>query len=177
MKTNPMSSCFLSGAQTLARRLTHRFMRRSGRLAALAALTLLVPDPLQAAVTELWAHRFSNIMTNSVDRASKVVRDSAGDIIVVGTSDYNASGPDILTIKYSGLDGAILWQQRQPYSTNPAYVYSHSQTSLPVAVALDASGNVVVSGSIEYSENEGESEYYMAKYAGATGAVLWKKRY
>jgi hypothetical protein len=175
MKTNSMSPCFLSGAQTLARRLTHLFLRRSGRLAALAALRLLVPDPLQAAVTELWAHHFSNVLSNSVDQASKVVRDSAGDIIVAGTS-YDASGPDIVTIKYSGVDGATLWQRRQQYGVSERYRY-YDAWSVPVAIALDANGNVVVSGSIENPDNDTESEFYTAKYARATGAVLWEKRY
>jgi hypothetical protein len=143
---------------------------------ALAALALGI-RPTQAAVTEVWAHHFSNVLSNSVDRSSQVVRDSASDIIVAGTSDNNASGPDILTIKYSGVDGSMLWQRRQPYSTSRDYWYSHGQRSLPVAIAVDASGNVVVSGSTESPENDTESESYTAKYARATGAVLWEKRY
>jgi hypothetical protein len=43
-----------------------------------------------------------------------------------------------------------------------------------VAVAVDSSGNVVVTG---YSENETDFDYYTAKYAAADGALLWEKRY
>jgi hypothetical protein len=116
-------------------------------------------------------------LSNSVDRPSQVVRESASDIIVAGTSDANASGPDILTIKYSGVDGSMLWQRRQRFSAYAHYPYFHPQRSLPVAIAVDASGNVVVSGSTESSENDTEFESYTAKYACATGAMLWEKHY
>src|SRR5262249_35837162 len=42
------------------------------------------------------------------------------------------------------------------------------------AVAVDASGNVVVTG---YSYNATNNDYYTAKYAGADGALLWERRY
>ena len=37
----------------------------------------------------------------------KVVRDGAGDIIVTGAAEN-----EMLTIKYSGADGSVLWQRR-----------------------------------------------------------------
>jgi len=42
-------------------------------------------------------------------------------------------------------------------------------------VAVDASGNVVVTGFSVYSS--GIYENYTAKYAAANGALLWEKRY
>ena len=41
------------------------------------------------------------------------------------------------------------------------------------AVAVDKSGNVVVTG---YSGDSGTNNYYTAKYAAASGALLWEKR-
>jgi hypothetical protein len=63
------------------------------------------PSPIQgaAAVTETWVQRYNNVVNNSSDRAAKVVRDAAGDMIVTGTSES-----DMLTIKYSGADGSVL---------------------------------------------------------------------
>src|SRR4030095_13868812 len=43
------------------------------------------------------------------------------------------------------------------------------------AVAVDASGNVVVTGSS--GENFVPTDYYTAKYAAADGALLWEQRY
>src|SRR6185369_12992590 len=45
---------------------------------------------------------------------------------------------------------------------------------VPTAVVVDASGNVAVTG---YSNNGNDNDYYTAKYAAATGALLWEKRY
>ena len=54
-------------------------------LATIVALLNAIPLT-QAAVTEAWVHRYSNVVSNSDDRAIKVVRDAAGDIIVIGTT-------------------------------------------------------------------------------------------
>jgi hypothetical protein len=88
-------------------KLTYTLMRKTSSLLALttlicnlnathharlwAALGLLAalafgPPPAQAAVTEAWVHRYSNVLSNTTDRAVKVVRDAAGDIIVTGTA-------------------------------------------------------------------------------------------
>jgi hypothetical protein len=43
------------------------------------------------------------------------------------------------------------------------------------AVAVDGSGNVIVTG--ESRGNGTGPDYYTAKYAATDGAVLWEKRY
>jgi hypothetical protein len=45
----------------------------------------------------------------------------------------------------------------------------------PNAVAVDRSGNVIVTGS-SYN-GDSSADYYTAKYAAADGALLWEQRY
>jgi uncharacterized delta-60 repeat protein len=145
-------------------------MKKTILLAALGLLAAVVfgfgPPLAQAAVAEAWVHRYSNVVSNSNDQAFKVVRDAAGDIIVTGTTDDGIHGPDMLTIKYSGTDGSVIWQERY---NGPANSYDVAQ-----AVAVNGSGNVVVTG---YSNNGTNYDAYTAKYAAGDGALLWEKRY
>ncbi len=143
---------------------------------ALGLLTALafVAQPARAAVTEAWVQRYSyNAVSNSADYAIKVVCDAAGDIIVTGNTDngifwYDGNNEsDILTIKYSGADGSVLWQKRY---NDPTARYVSAQ-----AVAVDNSGNVVVTGYARDSSRN--DDCFTAKYAAADGALLWEKRY
>ena len=118
--------------------------RRACLGAALMALATLAfgHSQAQAAVTEAWAHRYNHVVSNANDWASKVVRDAAGDIIVTGVTDGRMddriTGHDLLTIKYSGADGSVLWQKRY---NGPA-----NSDDFTYAMAVDSSGNVVVTG-------------------------------
>src|SRR6266511_2211480 len=139
-------------------------------LAVLAALAF-VAYPARAAVTEAWVQRYNhNVVSNSTDQAIKVVCDAAGDIIVAGNTDEGVNGHDMLTIKYSGADGSVLWQKR----------YNGPTVDYAEAVAVDTSGNVVVTGSSGTDINDNgccDSDYYTAKYAATDGALLWERRY
>jgi len=140
-----------------------------GLFAALA----LGPPRAQAAVTEAWVHRYNNVVSNLNGQAVMVVSDAAGDIIVTGTTDGGTTGQDMLTVKYSGVDGSVLWQQRYNGAAN--------SYDSPSALAIDGSGNVVVTGvsnaRFTLDEELVGGEYYTAKYAAADGALLWDKRY
>jgi hypothetical protein len=84
----------------------------------------------------------------------------------------SASGPgdgypccpvyDYYTAKYAAADGALLWEKR--------YNGPGNDDDWAQALAVDASGNVVVTGYSDW-------DYYTAKYAAADGALLWEKRY
>ena len=118
-------------------------------------------QPAHADVTESWVHRYSNVVSNSIDVAVKVVSDAAGDIIVTGNTDWGLTGQDILTIKYSGTDGSVLWQRRY---NGPA-----NDDDWATALVVDVAGNAVIGGI-------SQGNYYTAKYAAADGAILWEKR-
>ena len=130
------------------------------------ALAFVTPASRGAGVTEAWVQRSNIVVSNSQDRAYKVVRDGAGDFIVTGSSSIGTSGLDMLTLKYSGASGALLWQKRY---NGPA-----NKDDSPTALAVDGSGNVVVTGSFDNGTN---TDFYTAKYAAASGALLWEQRY
>jgi hypothetical protein len=95
--------------------------------------------------------------------------DASGNVVVTASS-YN--GPpnydnDYYTAKYAAADGALLWEKRYD---GPAH-----GSDVPSAVAVDGSGNVVVTG--QSGSSSSERDYYTVKYAAADGALLWEKRY
>jgi uncharacterized delta-60 repeat protein len=141
-------------------RLTLLLSRRNSLHLVLGIMVFSVP-PARAAVTEAWVHRYSSMSINSDDTAITVARDAAGDILVTGITDNYITGMDILTIKYSGSDGTVLWQKRYNGPLNGE--------DIAAALAVDSHGNVVVTGC-------SEDAIYTAKYASANGALLWEKR-
>jgi hypothetical protein len=128
-----------------------------------AVLTWFADYTARAAVSEAWVQRdTNNVVSNLEEVTFKVVFDAAGDIIVAGSAVTGVNGTDMLTTKYSGANGSVLWQQRQKGGTNS---YAAAR-----ALAVDSSGNVLVTGIANNC-------YYTAKYAAADGALLWERRY
>ena len=119
----------------------------------------------------LWEQRYDG-PANGNDEARSVVMDASGNVFVTGESDGGASRADFYTAKYAAADGALLWGQRYNAST-PNYAF-------PRAVAMDASGNVAVTGTAYNESDHGalsEGDYYTAKHAATDGALLWTRRY
>ena len=106
----------------------------------------------------IWEQRGSNGQTKAV------AVDSSGNVVITGfsSSDWNY---DYFTAKYAAADGALLWENRYDGPANDDFA---------TAVAVDHSGNAVVTGA---SYNGNNLDYYTAKYAAASGALLWEKRY
>ncbi len=117
----------------------------------------------------LWEKRYEGPGTRD-DLAYSVAMDSAGNVVVTGgssnTNNANFSNNDFYTAKYAAANGALLWEKRY---NGPA-----NQADVATSVAVDGSGNVVVTG---YSYNSSSEDIYTAKYAAATGALVWEKRY
>jgi len=114
----------------------------------------------------LWTNRYDG-PENRDDVASAVAVDGSGNVFVTGSSgsSFGFAG-DYATIAYSGA-GVPLWTNRYDGPGNGL-----DQAN---AVAVDASGNVVVTG--RSSGTDTNTDYYTAKYAAADGALLWEKRY
>ncbi len=112
----------------------------------------------------LWTNRY-NGSGNGGDYGQAVAVDAEGNVIVTGFSVGSGSGTDFATIKYSNA-GAELWVRR--------YNGPGNSSDEAHALAVDASGNVFVSG---FSFGVGSSfDYATVKYSSA-GVALWTNRY
>jgi hypothetical protein len=92
--------------------------------------------------------------------------DSNGDVAVTALS-WNARNVDFYTAKYRSLDGAVLWEKRLNGPEN--------SDDVPESIALDADGNVFVTGQTPDSSARGtHTRYLTAKYAASNGELLWE---
>ncbi|MEO8210734.1 MAG: SBBP repeat-containing protein [bacterium] len=113
---------------------------------------------------EQWNRRY-NGESNSVDIPVKVVTDNSGYSIISGISWEMSSLFDIVTIKYNS-DGVQQWIKRYNNSGNVNEVADD--------LAVDASGNIYVSGS---SLGSGTlNDFVIIKY-NINGDELWVNRY
>ncbi|MBL9173136.1 MAG: hypothetical protein JNL10_06355 [Verrucomicrobiales bacterium] len=111
-----------------------------------------------AAGVPVWTNRY-NGPGNGGDQAEAVTVDAHGDVFVTGRS-FSVESYASATIKYSG-SGVPLWTNRWVGGSG-------------AALAVDLSGNVVVTGT--GTGNEGYSDFATVKYSG-TGAALWTNYY
>ncbi|HDR00104.1 MAG TPA: hypothetical protein ENN51_07475 [candidate division WOR-3 bacterium] len=112
---------------------------------------------------ELWSARYS---TDDEDYAVAVAADAEGNVVVTGPSGcpYTFAW-DYLTVKYDA-DGEELWVVRY---NGPADEHDE-----PRALALDAAGNILVTGG-STSHGSG-TDFTTIKYSPA-GETLWVRRY
>ncbi len=112
----------------------------------------------------LWTNRYNG-------DASAVAVDGSGNVFVTGSVGGGWGGTDYATIKYSG-GGVPLWTKRY---NGPANSHDFAK-----ALAVDASGNVFVTGASDSASlgSDGGPSYDIATvaYSGA-GVRLWAKRY
>jgi|GEM_PF-641641 len=115
-------------------------------------------------VTQGWVQRYGGPASNY---SSATAVDSAGNVAVTGRSPgINGFYWDYYTAKYAAADGHLLWEQRYDYTLNG----SSAGDSVANSVAVDSTGNVVVTGT---SGNDA----YTVKYAAADGHVIWADRH
>ena len=90
--------------------------------------------------------------------------DAAGNPVVLGqVLNSSINGYDNAITKLSGVDGHGLWGP---------IVYDSGADDYPTSLAMDASGNPVLTG-LSYGD---QPFWYVLKYAGSSGAVLWGPR-
>ena len=113
----------------------------------------------------LWEQRYNG---GSTDTATEIAVDASGNVAVTGVSNpVGSSFADFFTIKYAGTDGAILWSRR--------YNGTGDRGDTPNAIAMDAAGNVFITGSTAVTTTN--AAIYTAKYDSMTGAIAWAKIY
>ena len=88
---------------------------------------------------------------------------AGSDVYLMGRTVAPSS--EIWIARHRGGDGAMAWQQP---------VDAGAEVS-PVAIAVDPSGNAFVAGN--YRNSAGGDDWHLAKLAGSSGAVLWRRIY
>jgi hypothetical protein len=112
---------------------------------------------------EQWVKRDDNVQGD--DEAAAIAVDNDGHVFVTGRSQGSGTGFDYITLKYDAGSGSPLWASR----------YDHSSgADEAVALALDASGNVYVTGRSQASGTG--FDYLTVKYSGL-GKPVWRARY
>ncbi|MEO6694162.1 MAG: dockerin type I domain-containing protein [Ignavibacteria bacterium] len=89
-----------------------------------------------AQVSQQWAGYY-NSPTNGMDYVNAMTIDNSNNIYVTGVSRTSTTGKDFATVKYNSA-GVQQWASRYNYQSN--------YPDVPVAMAVDNSGNVYVTG-------------------------------
>ena len=114
-----------------------------------------------------WVARYSGPQ-NSGAGATALARDRSGNVYVTGDSYSTETSGDYATVKYNSA-GIEQWVARYNNDSKP------NANDRTVAIAVDGSGNVYVTGTSQAAEN-GASDYATVKYNGA-GVQQWVARY
>ncbi len=113
----------------------------------------------------LWTKRY-NGTGKGTDEASAITLDALGNVYVTGSSfGGTKTGQDFITLKYDA-SGKLLWQK--------LYHGPGNGDDGARAIAVDASGNVYVTGS-SFGGSSGKD--YATVKCDASGKLLWEKRY
>ena len=116
--------------------------------------------------TEAWARRWSGPGSGD-DQPTGMAVDVEGNVLVTGKSAGDAAtGSDYATVKYAG-DGTELWTRR--------YNGPDRRDDAPNGIAVDAGGNVLITGGSAGSDETGW-DFATVKYA-PDGTELWVRRY
>jgi len=127
-------------------------------------LTTAAPNAHAEGGVPLWTNRYSG-PAHRYDGASAVALDGSGNVFVTGASQ-GVGFSEYMTIAYSGA-GLALWTNRYK-ETGDIGDYAY-------AVAVDASGNVFVTG-VALDNSGVKFDFATIAYSGA-GIPLWTNRY
>ena len=121
----------------------------------------------------LWEDQYGTLAGIDLATAISMVRDGSNNSVVIGYGGNASGNDDIFIIKYK--NAAV--EPESIRSWTPI-VYNSGRHDHPTAVALDAAGNIFVTGySFDTSSPAGTYDWFTAKYNGATGALIWSDPY
>lgn len=106
---------------------------------------------------------------NSGDKGSAIKVDASGNVYVVGTINRSNTEDDIITIKYNSL-GDTLWTK----TYNNSIV---NQDETGVSLAIDASGNVYVTGNSDGDNTAAVNDDYVTIMYNSNGVQQWFQAY
>lgn len=136
-------------------------------MAIAVTLLYLLPEVSSAGPVLSWSKRFDGA-AHHFDYARDVAVDPSDNVIVTGYAiNSDITSNDIVTLKYNGADGRLLWKH-----VFDGTIHGSDQGN---AVAVDGQGNVFVTGFT--SQLNGTTDLYVAKYGAANGATRWEKIY
>ncbi len=114
----------------------------------------------------IWT-RTKNGKGSTDDEAIAVAVDGSGNVFVCGSSDGGTTNLDILLIKYD-INGTKLYDT----TWNSVAFYD----DIPVAMALDPSGNIIIAGNTEPDTVSGSNNYITLKFA-SDGTLIWSTEF
>jgi hypothetical protein len=122
------------------------------------AVFLIVRNDGAAQIQQAWVAKYNNGITNGTNQAVKMVLDNSGNIYVTGFSQSTNGNLDCATIKYAP-SGNQLWAAR--------YDSTNTTTAKPAGIVLDASNDVIVTGSaVTVKYDTSGNQLWTAPYAG-----------
>jgi len=113
--------------------------------------------------SELWRQELDGTL-HTGDIARDVAVDSQGDVFSVGMLRNDITRQDAVVIKYSGIDGAVKWQQ---------VLDSGNDDDEELAVEIDANDDVFASGYFLFSAFD--KKFGVSKFSGIDGTELWRR--
>ena len=122
--------------------------------------------------TQVWAARYAGSLGRA-DAGNAIKVDAGGNVYVTGYTTVRVLGQKkiYLTIKYNA-SGVQQWLQ-----TLQGVGQTNGQDDAAAGLALDASGNVFVTGYVFAGTGyAGRTDYLTAKYNGS-GTLQWKQQY
>jgi hypothetical protein len=132
--------------------------------------------------SHIWSKNFGS---TGFDTGQGIAVDASGDVFItgffVGTLSFGngdlttAGGDDIFVAKLSGLNGSHIWSNN----------YGSTGQDQGTRLAVDSSGNVVVTGVFSSTVNfggggltsAGDLDIFAAKFNGSDGAHIWSQRF
>ena len=106
---------------------------------------------------------------NNGDKGSSIKVDALGNVYVVGTINRSNTEDDIITIKYNSV-GDTLWTK----TFNNSIV---NQDETGVALDIDASGNVYITGSSDGDNTAAVNDDYVTIMYNSNGVQQWFQTY